>query len=284
VAKVYDRMAEEYDDIREPYFYNTYGMYDYFLMPRLEKAAGSRGFERVLDVGTGSGMQLYRLQRLGREILGFDISEGLVEKARDKFRRYPNIKLFIADATAIPLPDESVDCVSSYGEVYSHINNVEKAFAEVGRVLKPGGVFALDLDNKWHGGLIFSPGDLWRSLKTRGSVERDWEYLYEDNHEVTVKTWAFVHDELVALMGKAGLEIESFTGCHIFSSLLPYKYQAPLVYPRWFSIGRLGLLPELDIHLGFLDQMLGQTWPFKYLGFTKVIFARKKESHVKTGS
>jgi ubiquinone/menaquinone biosynthesis C-methylase UbiE len=282
VAKVYNKMAEEYDDIREPYFYNTYGMYDHFLMPRLEKAAGLKGFDRILDIGTGSGMQLYRLQRLGKEVLAFDISEGLVEKAREKFRRYGNIKFFIADATKIPLEDGSVDCVSSYGEVYSHINNVEKAFAEVGRVLKPGGVFAFDLDNKWHGGLLFTPGDLWRSMRVRGSVERDWEYLYEDNRTVTVKTWSFVHQEMVDLLDKAGLRIEAFTGCHILSSLLPYKYQAPLVYPRLFSVGKLGLLPELANHLGLVDQKMGASWPFKYLGFTKVIFARKKESHVQT--
>jgi hypothetical protein len=45
-----------------------------------------------------------------------------------------------------------------------------------------------------------------------------------------------------------------------------------------FSIGKLGLLPELDIHLGKLDQWLGASRPFNRLGFTKVIFARKASS------
>ncbi len=275
VAQVYDKMADEYDDIREPYFYNTYGMYDHFLMPLLEKEAGSRGFDRILDIGCGSGLQLRRLQRLGREVLGFDISVGLVEKARQKFRRYPHIKLFVADATRIPLDDASVDCVSSYGEVFSHISNVEGALAEAGRVLKPGGVFAFDIDNKWHAGLLFSPSELWQSLTRRGSVDRQWEYVYEDRAVTKVRTRALVQRDLVAMLARAGFRVEAVSGCHIFSSLVPYKYQTPLVVPRLFSVGKLGLIPELDIHLGMLDQVLGRRWPFRELGFTKVVFARK---------
>lgn len=275
VARVYDDMAEEYDDMREPYFYNTYGMYDRFVVPRLQAAAGQRGFQRVLDIGCGSGIQLHRLQQLAREVLAFDISAGLVEKARHKFRHYPHIKLFVADATAMPLEDSSVDCVSSYGEVFSHIASVDKAFAEVARVLKPGGVFVFDIDNKWHAGLLFSPKELWESIRKRGSLMREWEYMYETMATTLVKTRAFVHADLEGLLSRHGFEMEAFTGCHVLSSLLPYKYQAPLVIPRLYSIGQLGLLPELDIHLGKVDQWLGQAWPFNRLGFTKVIFARK---------
>jgi ubiquinone/menaquinone biosynthesis C-methylase UbiE len=275
VAKVYDAMAEEYDDIREPYFYLTYEMYDHFLTPRLEKAAGPRGFDRVLDVGCGTGIQLYRLQRLAREVIGIDISPGLVEAAKQKFRHYPHIKLGLADATALPYPDGHFDCVSSYGEVYSHIGDYAKAFAEAARVLKPGGCFAFDLDNKWHTGLLYSPGELWQSVRERGSVVRDWEYVYEDFRTVTVKTKAFTHQDLVATLKQAGFSIEAFTGCHILSSLIPYRYQAPLVMDRLFSIGQLGLIPELCMHLGKLDQLLGARWPLNRLGFTKVIFARK---------
>jgi len=275
VAKVYDAMAEEYDDIREPYFYLTYEMYDHFLTPRLEKAAGARGFDRVLDIGCGTGIQLYRLQRMAREVVGIDISAGLVDAARHKFRHYPHIKLELADATALPYPDASFDCVSSYGEVFSHIHDCAKAFAECSRVLKPGGCLAFDIDNKWHAGLMYSPGELWQSLRERGSVVRDWEYVYEDFSSVTVKTKAFTHAELVATLKAAGFSIEAFTGCHVLSSLLPYRYQAPLVSNRLFSIGQLGLIPELDMHLGKLDQVWGARWPLNRLGFTKVVFARK---------
>jgi len=275
VARVYDKMAVEYDDIREPYFYNTYEMFDRFLKPRLEAAAGSKGFERVLDIGCGSGLQLHRLQRLARQVVGIDISAGLIAVAREKFKRYPHIKLELADATALPYPDASFDCVSSYGEVFSHIQDIESALSEASRVLKPGGLLAFDIDNKWHAGLLYSPGELWQSITQQGNVVRDWEYIYEDHEAVTVKTGAYTHQGLLKLLHKNGFELEAFSGCHILSSLVPYRYQAPLTVERLFSIGKLGLIPELCIHLGKIDQTLGQSWPFSHLGFTKLVLARK---------
>jgi ubiquinone/menaquinone biosynthesis C-methylase UbiE len=275
VAKVYDKMAVEYDDIREPYFYNTYEMFDRFLAPRLEAAAGARGFDRALDIGCGSGLQLFRLQRLAHEVVGIDISEGLLDVAREKFKRYPHIHLEMADATALPYEDASFDCVNCYGEVFSHIQDCATALRESSRVLKKGGVLVFDIDNKWHPGLLYSPGELWQSLTQRGNVERDWEYVYEDRESVTVKTGAYTHRGLVSMLVDAGFEVRDYTGCHILSSLVPYRYQAPFEASRLFSVGKLGLIPELCISLGKLDQAWGRHWPLNRLGFTKVIFAQK---------
>jgi SAM-dependent methyltransferase len=52
-----------------------------------------------------------------------------------------------ADATVMPFADECMECVSSFNTL-EHVPNVDRAFAEMDRVLKPGGF--LVLKPAWH--------------------------------------------------------------------------------------------------------------------------------------
>ena len=99
--------------------------------------------ETVLDIGCGAGTDLLlaarRVGPSGRAI-GIDMTEAMRDRARNSAAAagLTNVEVYRADATALPLPDASVNVVISNG-VLNLVPEKEKAFAEIRRVLGPGG-------------------------------------------------------------------------------------------------------------------------------------------------
>ncbi|MFC6674186.1 methyltransferase domain-containing protein [Marinobacterium aestuariivivens] len=71
-------------------------------------------FERVLDLGCGTGYFTQQLTRLaGRpEVLGLDLAPGMLHYARQQYSHLP-IQWVGGDAEQLPLADRSVDLVFS---------------------------------------------------------------------------------------------------------------------------------------------------------------------------
>ena len=99
-----------------------------------------RGDERVLDVGCGSGSYVEPLcQWLGRggRMLAADLSGGMLRDLAA--RSLPAfVDLLNGDATRIPLRDGCCDVVLA-NHVLFHVPQMERAVAEIRRVLRPGG-------------------------------------------------------------------------------------------------------------------------------------------------
>jgi arsenite methyltransferase len=99
--------------------------------------------ETVLDIGCGAGTDLLLAARKvgpnGRTI-GIDMTEAMRDRALTSAATagLRNVAAHCADATALPLPDASVDVVISNG-VLNLVPEKDKAFAEIWRVLRPGG-------------------------------------------------------------------------------------------------------------------------------------------------
>lgn len=103
--------------------------------------------EAVLDVGSGLGIDSYiAADAVGPNgsVTGLDLSRSEVShaSARAKERGITNARFIVGDVERMPLPDESVDAVISNG-AFCLVPNKPKALAEVMRVLKPGGRFAI---------------------------------------------------------------------------------------------------------------------------------------------
>lgn len=102
-----------------------------------------RAGETVVDIGCGAGMDLMLAARHvgpnGRAI-GVDMTPAMAEKARAGARAagLANVEVRVGDALDLPLDDASVDVVLSNG-VINLTPDKEKAYAEIRRVLKPGG-------------------------------------------------------------------------------------------------------------------------------------------------
>src|SRR4051812_17958809 len=99
--------------------------------------------ETVLDIGCGAGTDLLLAARKvgpnGRAI-GIDMTEAMLDLALASAAAagLANVEVHRADATALPLPDASIDVVISNG-VLNLVPEKDKAFAEILRVLRPGG-------------------------------------------------------------------------------------------------------------------------------------------------
>lgn len=95
----------------------------------------------VLDYGCGNGENSLPLVTRGARVIGLDVSEDLLELARQRLTLHgvrDRAVFTAASAHDIPLPDSSVDAVM--GIAILHHLDLALAAREVRRVLKPGGV------------------------------------------------------------------------------------------------------------------------------------------------
>jgi ubiquinone/menaquinone biosynthesis C-methylase UbiE len=95
--------------------------------------------KKVLDVGSGNGYVLSKYAAEGAEVFGIDITQAGIDLCRKRFDHL-NLKgnFQVADAQALPFPDNTFDCVCSMG-VLHHVPDTQKAIEEIYRVIKPGG-------------------------------------------------------------------------------------------------------------------------------------------------
>lgn len=82
------------------------------------------------------------------EALGMDVSAESVRRALRRCTN-PRCRFFAADVTRLPLPGASVDLVVSPSTLdhFSSHRELRQAVAEIARVLRPGGVAVITLDN-----------------------------------------------------------------------------------------------------------------------------------------
>ncbi len=115
---------------------------------RLLSAADITATDMVVDVGCGLASLLIALaERIPFQspAVGIDVSEELIQEAAREVRRAgleDRITVLASPATNLPFPDGASDVVFS-SHVIKHLDDqaLGEAFAEIARVLKPGGRF-----------------------------------------------------------------------------------------------------------------------------------------------
>jgi SAM-dependent methyltransferase len=106
----------------------------------LELRAGEAGADLGFGGGVGLGVLLDRVGPAGR-VYGVDFSPAMVERAASRFRD-DRLTLLAGSVTALPLDDASVDGAICVNVAY-FVADLDTAFAEVARVLRPAGRFVL---------------------------------------------------------------------------------------------------------------------------------------------
>lgn len=102
-----------------------------------------RAGDHVLDIGSGSGTDALICAKLvgnGGRVYALDMTEEMRNKLRSNVAAagITNLEILDGEAEAIPLPDASVDMVTTNG-VLNLVPDKARAIAEIFRVLKPGG-------------------------------------------------------------------------------------------------------------------------------------------------
>lgn len=114
---------------------------------RFAAIAGTSGwpYGRSLEIGAGTGFFSLNLRQAGvlDEVEVTDLSPGMVEAAKRNAERLGfTIEGRVADAEKLPYEDDAFDVVVGHAVIH-HVPDVELAFREMLRVLRPGGRFVI---------------------------------------------------------------------------------------------------------------------------------------------
>jgi ubiquinone/menaquinone biosynthesis C-methylase UbiE len=117
------------------------------VLGKLRKLLGSdldRGYERSLEIGAGTGYFSLNLLQAGvvQHATCTDISPGMIRTLNSNAERLGLVvRTARADAESLPFADASFDLVVGHA-VLHHLPDLDRAFAEFHRVLRPGGRIA----------------------------------------------------------------------------------------------------------------------------------------------
>lgn len=118
------------------------------LVPALLKAALIEPGQRVLDVGSGTGLAAEGAAAIvgaSGHITATDISPAMLEQARQRLGKLTNFAFSIEDAQALTFPDSCFDRVICNMAVM-YFGDPARGLAEMRRVLRPGGRVAISVN------------------------------------------------------------------------------------------------------------------------------------------
>jgi ubiquinone/menaquinone biosynthesis C-methylase UbiE len=131
-----------YDDFADWYENERHGGYHALIdQLQVDLAKPLATGQDILEIGCGTGMILKELAPVARNAIGIDISPGMLAQAQAR-----GLEVVVGSATDLPFQEESFDMICSF-KVLAHIEDIEKVMQEVARVLRPGGVAALEFYN-----------------------------------------------------------------------------------------------------------------------------------------
>ncbi|HEY3527812.1 MAG TPA: methyltransferase domain-containing protein [Nocardioides sp.] len=142
--------------------------------------------DTVLDIGSGSGTDLLlaalAVGPSGRA-LGLDMTEAMREKALANARAagMPNVEVLAGNAEHFPLPDQSVDVVTSNG-VINLVPDKRAVITEIYRVLRPGGrVQIADIVvNDLPSAACRAKPQLWAECIVGATTQADYLHMFID--------------------------------------------------------------------------------------------------------
>jgi ubiquinone/menaquinone biosynthesis C-methylase UbiE len=205
------------------------------VLGKLRKALGAEPprFERALEIGAGTGYFIINLVRAGvvGEAVATDISPGMLEVlSKTATDLGVTVETAACEASALPFEDGSFDLVVGHA-VLHHLPDLDAAFREFRRVLRPGGVVAFCGEPSHYGDRIAAwpkrganaIAPLWRSLvgarprPSNGNANGGWSE--EDSLEQVVDVHAFTPTDLSSHAESAGFEGVRVSGEELAASL-----------------------------------------------------------------
>lgn len=132
VREMFDRIAPRYARMNSLMTFGLDRRWRRQAVTELQADPGSL----VVDVACGPGELCRELERVGHRAIGFDISEGMLRASAGGTLRV------LGDALRLPLRDGSADGATC-GFGLRNVSDLDALFAELGRVLRPGGRIAV---------------------------------------------------------------------------------------------------------------------------------------------
>ncbi|MBA9075527.1 MULTISPECIES: bifunctional demethylmenaquinone methyltransferase/2-methoxy-6-polyprenyl-1,4-benzoquinol methylase UbiE [Rufibacter] len=138
VAQMFNSIAKRYDFLNH---FLSAGV-DIIWRKKAVKLLEKSNPQLILDIATGTGdFALETLRLKPKQVIGIDISEGMLEVGRQKIEKRGLshlVQLQVGDSENIQFPDNHFDAITvAFG--VRNFENLEKGLSEMHRVLKPGG-------------------------------------------------------------------------------------------------------------------------------------------------
>ncbi len=194
-AAYFEKVAPQWDRIRSLYIAET------AVEAAIEAAAGPGPFQRVVDLGTGSGRMLTLLGQRAKMSIGLDLSHNMLNIARTNVTRagLDKVELRHGDIFATRLPTQSADLVLVH-QVLHYLSDPHAAVIEAARLVGPNGrLLIVDFapheleslrEEHQHRRLGFSGDEIARWLADAGLDPALPVALPPDTDGLTVTIWA----------------------------------------------------------------------------------------------
>ncbi len=203
------------------------------VLAKLANALGGRPgrpFANTLEIGAGTGYFTLNLLQLGLidRATATDISPGMLEALEATAAELGvGVSTAASDAERLPFEDESFDLVFGHA-VLHHLPDLEQAFEEFARVLRPGGTVAFCGEPSRHGdrlarlpkrlALAISP--VWRRAIGAGPrVNGAWTEETGGWLEAEVDVHSFAPAELRGMLSSAGFESPRVRGEELLANV-----------------------------------------------------------------
>jgi ubiquinone/menaquinone biosynthesis C-methylase UbiE len=249
VENYHDRVAGIYDTIYDnnPYWEAVFEITWRHVLKFLPKDLSTR----CLDVGCGTGRWGMKLFKTGYPTDFLDISWKMLDQVGKKIdklapdKRPELIHTGIDDLSMIQ--NETYDFIIGQGDPLNCADRPEKALKELCRVLRPGGIILMSVDNR-HAGIFhyFRAGDVAGLAAFIKNGKTKW---VTDDPSEQYDITMFTADNIRALCEQRGLKLLSLIG----KTVLPLRRFQEMLVDR---NQRLELL-KLEESLNKVEAMLG---------------------------
>ena len=228
---------------------------------------GLRPGHMFLDAGAGFGRHAFEAARQGATVYALDWAQEEVAATRYMFdgmvksNEIPPANFggaLLGDATRLPFPDNTFDCVVT-SEVLEHIQNDVAAIAELHRVLKPGGTLGVTVPTWWPEKINWMLSDEYHAPKSVGGHVR----IYSAT-------------ELKAKLRAAGLEVRGSHHAHALHS--PYWWLKCAVGPTKNDhplVAKYRKFLEWDIIEGPTSTRIAEKVLSPILGKSFIVYSQK---------
>lgn len=142
MADIKEKSKAAFNQQAATYDNDIKGQHARSLYPVILKKLSEITYHTALDLGCGTGemMKLILQQNEDKSLYGIDLSEKMLDVAKEKLGN--RVKLTLGDSEQRPFPDSFFDVVYC-NDSFHHYPAPNKVLSEISRVLKPKGVFLM---------------------------------------------------------------------------------------------------------------------------------------------
>lgn len=177
---------------------------------------------KVLDVGSGAGGFSLAIAQEGGVLVALDVSVEAIERGASRTGSY-----LLASAVSLPFREEAMDLIILNGVLEYTARGQEgtprdthlKVLRYIRRLLAPGGVFYLGIENRYYLKFILGSRDHYE-MRWSNILPRELSTFISRLLGREVRHWIYSHAELVHLLSEAGFNYP------VFYTALP-NYKAP---------------------------------------------------------